>query len=258
VLQSVRPYFSPDDVEKGSRWSSEISKELGASQVGLLVITPENQASPWLLFEAGALAKSFDRSKVCPILFGEMEPTDVKGPLVQFQAAKFSKEEMTRVIKTLNAECGEAALQPETLSDVVEMWCPKLEEEIAARLESPAEAGEAARRSDRDLLEEVLELTRRVAMDSPRTIDISHPAWDDLVGGIVGLAKLAYPGTPSSEMAEAMKTCLRPLNYFFRHGSHQDVGLGRLRSLDKLREIQRMVAIDSPEDLDKGRPDVSP
>jgi hypothetical protein len=28
VLQSVRPYFSPDDVAKGSRWSSEIAKEL--------------------------------------------------------------------------------------------------------------------------------------------------------------------------------------------------------------------------------------
>jgi len=99
VIQAVRPYFSPDDVAKGARWSSEIAKELEASRVGLLVITPENQEAPWLLFEAGALAKNLDRSKVCPILFGAMEPTDVKGPLVQFQAAQFSETEMKRVVK---------------------------------------------------------------------------------------------------------------------------------------------------------------
>ncbi|OOO01842.1 MAG: hypothetical protein USCGTAYLOR_01956 [Chromatiales bacterium USCg_Taylor] len=75
VLQAVRPYFSPDDVAKGARWSAEIAKELEASRIGLLVITPENQEAPWLLFEAGALAKNLERSKVCPILFGAMEPT---------------------------------------------------------------------------------------------------------------------------------------------------------------------------------------
>lgn len=84
VLQAIRPYFSPEDTTKGSRWASEIAKELEASRIALLVITPENQEAPWLLFEAGALSKNLDRSRVCPLLFGGMEPTDVKGPLVQF------------------------------------------------------------------------------------------------------------------------------------------------------------------------------
>lgn len=35
VLQAVRPYFSPDDVAKGTRWSAEIAKELEASRDGL-------------------------------------------------------------------------------------------------------------------------------------------------------------------------------------------------------------------------------
>ena len=35
VLQAVKPYFSPDDVGKGSRWSTEIAKELDASRIGL-------------------------------------------------------------------------------------------------------------------------------------------------------------------------------------------------------------------------------
>jgi hypothetical protein len=53
VLQAVKPYFSPDDIAKGARWESEISKELSASRLGLLILTPENIEAPWLVFEAG-------------------------------------------------------------------------------------------------------------------------------------------------------------------------------------------------------------
>lgn len=35
------------------------------------------------MFEAGALTKSLTVARVCPLLFG-VEPSDIKGPLVQF------------------------------------------------------------------------------------------------------------------------------------------------------------------------------
>ena len=89
VIQVVKPYYSPDDTVKGARWSTEIAKELESSRVGLICVTPENLDAPWLLFEAGALSK-LGKSRVCPILFG-VDPIDIKGPLVQFQAAKFEK-----------------------------------------------------------------------------------------------------------------------------------------------------------------------
>ena len=57
-LQAVKPYFSIDDIAKGARWESEIAKELEASRVGLLILTPENIESAWLVFEAGALANA--------------------------------------------------------------------------------------------------------------------------------------------------------------------------------------------------------
>src|SRR5262245_16863671 len=74
VLQAVKPYFSPDDISKGARWDGEISGELAASQIGLLIITLENREAPWLIFEAGALSKNLTKSKVVPLLFG-LEPT---------------------------------------------------------------------------------------------------------------------------------------------------------------------------------------
>ena len=56
VIQAVNPYFSPDDVSKGSRWSSEISKELEDSAIGIICLTKENLEAPWIMFEAGALS----------------------------------------------------------------------------------------------------------------------------------------------------------------------------------------------------------
>lgn len=45
ALQTARPYFTPADIEKGSRWSNEIAKELESSDVEVLVVTRENMAA---------------------------------------------------------------------------------------------------------------------------------------------------------------------------------------------------------------------
>jgi hypothetical protein len=160
ILQATKPYFSPDDIAKGARWESEISKELAASQLGLLILTPENVEAPWLVFEAGALAKNLEKSKVCPLLFG-LEATDVKGPLVHFQGAKFEESEIKRVVKMVNSELGEQGLLDATVLDqVFEMWWPRLHTEVTKIIEKPASNKGAKARSDRDILEEVLALVR--------------------------------------------------------------------------------------------------
>jgi hypothetical protein len=246
VLQAVRPYFSPDDVAKGSRWSSEIAKELESSNVGLLVITPENQEAPWLLFEAGALAKNLDRSKVCPLLFGGMEPTDVKGPLVQFQAAQFCKEEMRRVIKMMNGGLADIALPPEVLENVFEMWWPKLEADVGKQLEVSDGGPSEVPRSDRDLLEEVLALTRRMTGDRGRRSDLEHPALDDLFMSILDLARLARSRVPGEETNLAIQRLVRPLQYFVHKSNLLTPGdMERARRNAILAEIAGIMDSDS-------------
>jgi hypothetical protein len=236
VLQAVRPYFSPDDVSKGSRWSSEIAKELEASRIALLFITPENPEAPWLVFEAGALSKNLDRSKVCPLLFGDIEPTDIKGPLVQFQAAKFGKTEMKRVLKMINTELGEAALNADVLDSVFEMWWPKLEEEVSKRIEETAQSDETAKRPDRDLLEEILMLSRRShRMEREDRLNIEHPAFRDLVEGILRLGRAAQAGAPASESAEVLMRIFGPLEYLVRRGAGSRLGSRMMRNIDELR-----------------------
>jgi hypothetical protein len=69
VLQFVKPYFTPNDIEKGTRWSTEIASELESSNAGIICLTKDNINKPWILFEAGALSKNFGKTNVCTILF---------------------------------------------------------------------------------------------------------------------------------------------------------------------------------------------
>lgn len=184
VIQVVKPYYSPDDITKGTRWGTEIAKELDESKVGIICLTKDNLQSPWIMFEAGALSKNIDKSKVCPMLFG-VEPTDIQGPLVQFQAAKFNKEEMKKVVKMINNELGDLSLTTEVFENVFEMWWPKLNERVEMELSKPLKVAGKEVREERDILEEILTLTRGISIARDRMVEREngiHPqVMEDLV-----------------------------------------------------------------------------
>jgi hypothetical protein len=136
VIQAVQPYYSPDDVIKGVRWSEEVAKVLEQSKIGIICVTKRNLDAPWIMFEAGALSGKVARAKVCPILFG-VEPGDVAGPLAQFQSARFDKPDMKRLVRMINAELGESRLAPDTLDAAFDVWWPMLEEAVTAALKTP-------------------------------------------------------------------------------------------------------------------------
>jgi hypothetical protein len=236
VLQAVKPYFSPDDIAKGARWSSEIAKELEASRLGLLILTPENLQSTWMMFEAGALAKNLDKSKVCPLLFG-LEPTDIKGPLVQFQAARFGPEEMKRVIKMINSELGDASLASEVLESVFTMWWPRLESEVKALLEAADEEAEASR-SERDMIEEVLELARAMSRDIRRSDDFHPAALDDLAETYSRIVRTAAR-YPDPELAVLLNEMLRPVEHLCMRsrGGRRPSG----RQMERLMEARELL-----------------
>mgnify|MGYP003293264996 CR=1 FL=1 len=92
-------------------------------------MTKDNIEKPWILFEAGALSKNVGYSNVCPILFN-FESSELTGPLLSFQATRFEKSDMKKLLKTINEACGESKLGTSVLDNVFEMWWPKLEENI--------------------------------------------------------------------------------------------------------------------------------
>jgi len=100
VLHYVEPWLSEADIEAGERWAQSVAKELAASNFGIICVTSENITSPWVLFEAGALTKSLETSRVIPLLL-DLEFSDVSGPLAQFQAKKLSRAGIGEVIQSI-------------------------------------------------------------------------------------------------------------------------------------------------------------
>jgi hypothetical protein len=101
VLHYAEPWLSQADIEAGQRWAEQVAKELETSNFGVLAVTRENVGSPWVLFEAGALAKSMQGSRVIPLLL-DLEVRDITGPLAQFQAKKVERAGLLEVIQSLN------------------------------------------------------------------------------------------------------------------------------------------------------------
>lgn len=128
VLHYVRPWLSEADVSAGDRWAQEIAKELESSNFGIICVTPENVASPWILFEAGALAKSMQGARVIPLLFN-LEFSDVTGPLAQFQAKKITKGGMGEVVQSINHATDQAIPDDRAKQLFNALW-PELEKKF--------------------------------------------------------------------------------------------------------------------------------
>ena len=44
------------EFQKGREWSTTLRNDLNDAKTGIIFLTPENVAAPWIHFEAGALA----------------------------------------------------------------------------------------------------------------------------------------------------------------------------------------------------------
>lgn len=128
IVQHAEMWVSDKDISAGDRWAQEISGELESSNFGILCITPENLSSEWILFEAGALSKSMQDSKVIPLLFG-LELQDLRPPLSQFQALKVDEQGMLNTLKAINS-VSETKAKEDIIESLVPALWPKLQEKL--------------------------------------------------------------------------------------------------------------------------------
>lgn len=164
VIQSIEPYVSSEDIDKGARWSTDIAKELEDSTFGILCVTKDNMNAPWLSFEAGALSKTMDKTFVSPFLF-DIKRSEVKGPILQFQSTIFQKEDIKKLLNTLNKASGENSIPDVRLEKAFEVWYPTLEEELNKLKSIEDEVDENHKVDDTkihtaEILEEILDLSR--------------------------------------------------------------------------------------------------
>lgn len=171
IIQAADPWISVD-IDKGKKWNGEIINELSESRVGIICLTRDNLNSPWILFEAGALSKATD-SYVCTFLL-DITPTDLTGPLSIFQATKFNKEDIFKLLTSINNNVkisGGKSLTNENLKSLFKVFYPQLEEEINKIIsESDTESQEEIR-TDRELLEEAVQLLRKAKSPAENSLE---------------------------------------------------------------------------------------
>ena len=105
VLPRMKPWMSADAIQKGQFWTSELRRSLKRHRTGIFCVTPENYNSPWLTYEAGALSNCSGEGKVIPLLLNSL-PEQLEGsPLRLFQVVTFEREDVLRLLRSLNSGC---------------------------------------------------------------------------------------------------------------------------------------------------------
>jgi hypothetical protein len=198
VIQSLKPWMSSTDIGAGARWGAEVADALAGCRIGILCVTSSNQREPWLLFEAGALAKTLRETFVCPYLI-QMKAADLApGPLNQFQAKTADREGTFELVSTINSALGNDSLPEERLRRLFDRSWPDLEKKfLTLREPSPA-----VQRSNEEVLSEVLETVRSIARRIPEQPLSNEPPrnWMALRALFVQKLSAAFPDLGPEEI----------------------------------------------------------
>lgn len=129
VCQKLQPWMSLEDISKGARWNPDVANQLEESRIGIICLTRENVSAPWILFEAGALAKGSDEALVCTYLL-DLAPGELTDPLAQFQATVADKDDTLKLLKTLNKALKNEGFSDEEIAKAFEKRWPELERDL--------------------------------------------------------------------------------------------------------------------------------
>jgi hypothetical protein len=164
----VLPWMSDQDIELGSRSMAELGKTLDRSSFGIIVVTRTNQNSQWINFEAGALSKKVadPTVSVIPLLVDFDRPTDLTGPLAQFQAIVYGRDKLLRMMFLMAERVG---VSTRTVQHRFDSHWTTFDGQVQLALKNhPADASVPG--PDReDKTDEILAILRRLQSDQKAT-----------------------------------------------------------------------------------------
>ncbi len=169
LINEVEPWMSDIDINSGGDWGDEIRQQLNTAQFGIICVTPGNMKREWLLFEAGALSRQVNdsASRVAPFLIGFNEKSDLRFPLARFQATEPTIEDMRKLLLSINSQCKKPRTQAQ-IDEALDVYWPKFIEPYEV-IRASASQQAPSRRSERDLILEVLGLVRGLDKRSGET-----------------------------------------------------------------------------------------
>jgi hypothetical protein len=148
VIGESLDVFISAHMDPGVVWVQQLGRELEGSDFGILCLTHDNVQSPWLLFEAGAIAKNFGAARVVPYLIDDLE---LSGPLSQFHQVRADHAGTLRLLESVN-ELRDYPAPQDRLRRSFDKWWEDLEQTLAT-LPKAADPGKGI--PDRTLLEAI-------------------------------------------------------------------------------------------------------
>jgi TIR domain len=134
VLPGIKPWISSEDITKGSAWFPALLGRLEAARLCIICITPENVRSPWLYFEAGAIAGKSTDARVCSYLIGVDGGQLTSGPLGQFQWTIAEKADTWKLVRDINRHLQSGAHNELLLQGNFDQKWPQLKKMLDAVL----------------------------------------------------------------------------------------------------------------------------
>lgn len=164
VIQSLQPFVSADDIAKGTVWPTELFDKLETTQIGIVCLTRENKDKPWVLFEAGAIAKAIHKkAKVCTLLI-DLNNADIRPPLSLFQSTTLiDKTDMLRLINSLNSSGGQQLLPEEKLKRAFDTFWDDFLIDIQKIIESSPKQDTIDKNERDQVVDEILLTVRNTA-----------------------------------------------------------------------------------------------
>ncbi len=146
-------------MDKGANWPAVLGERLETTYVGVVFLTRDNLASPWLHFEVGALAKT-KGGRPCIVLV-DIPPTDVQGPLSLYQHTRCTEDDIRRLVQNLREWAegeGDKVISASTLDTLFKRSWPSLERSLGDIRKADATVGPV--RTVDDLSRETLTVVR--------------------------------------------------------------------------------------------------
>lgn len=129
VIQRLECFLSSEDINAGALWFDELRQNLEKSKIGILCLTANSTGKPWILFEGGYVARSFEEKKrVYPLLI-DISASEMPAPFAIFQGGGLGKDEMYKLVQMINEVVNLPCLDDAILRESFELRWPAFAEQ---------------------------------------------------------------------------------------------------------------------------------
>jgi hypothetical protein len=185
VIQSIDPWVSSQNIEDGELWFSAIQTQIAQIINGVICLTHENKSEPWILFEAGGLARGLEKNRVYVLLIDLRSEDILLSPLAGFNHTRPDEEGIRKLLGVINNRT-ERPVSPQLLDKAFTKFWPDFksqfdiiidETKTTEKTETKSKAVSEIENDLKPLLEEILKNVRssdRALSETARGSSLSY------------------------------------------------------------------------------------